>query len=126
MSTLIPANTQQDLLGKVFVGGIGFMDPQYIRVIGFTPKRVIVEPVPGRRIPGEVPYGGQYMPDPDWLRDHPVTAPVRRGDHHATWKSEGQHSYLDYTTIPGCRRPEINHYHEVQTNALPHNEYHPD
>lgn len=123
MSTLIPAQTQQYLLGKVFVSGIGFMDPKYIRVVGFTPKRVLVEPVPARYISNGAPYTGQFMPDPDWLQEHPVTGAARRGYEKALWKSDGDNDLcLQY----GGSRVETDFYYEVRPDKLPHREYMPD
>ena len=121
MTQLISEETRQNLLGKVFVAGLGFQDPKYIRVVGFTPKRVLVENLPSHYIQGEGPYCGQFIPDPCWLREHPVTAPASQGYEKALWKPEEDVNFLQYG---GSHITDF--YHEITDDELPHREYMPD
>ena len=61
-----------NLLGSIFVKINSYRSPEVLRIIGFTPKRAVVELVPCVSIYHQDSHNTESRIDTDWLHQNPV------------------------------------------------------
>jgi hypothetical protein len=59
-------------LGDLFSSSHPYRSPDIVRVVGFTPKRIIVETIPVLSEYGIEDHNGLHKVDKKWLAAHPV------------------------------------------------------